>query len=215
MNLTVAVILGAIANGATSLSAIYHQLGGKGNVSGGTTKKMRALVPDIADRLKAAKAGTTGTVTKTEAKAEAPKAEAPKAEAPAPKAKKEKKAKVKTVSADGNPFRANSKIGLVFKAGNGTKARPLNEVLDEVAKSEEFKQATSKDGKELPLGEYAGKGQKASGRRQRAYWQYTMIASEAHPTNKGRVRSVEEVDEETGKPVRGITKAVRFEAVTA
>ena len=203
MNLTVAVILGAIANGATSLSAIYHQLGGKGNVSGGTTKKMRALVPDIADRLKAAKAGTTGTVTKTEAKTEAPKA------------KKEKKAKVKTVSADGNPFRANSKIGLVFKAGNGTKARPLNEVLDEVAKSEEFKQATSKDGKELPLGEYAGKGQKASGRRQRAYWQYTMIASEAHPTNKGRVRSVEEVDEETGKPVRGITKAVRFEAVTA
>lgn len=41
----------AIAKGAVSISGVWKALGGKGNISGSTTKKIRVLVPDIQDRL--------------------------------------------------------------------------------------------------------------------------------------------------------------------
>lgn len=41
----------SIEKGATSISGIWKSIGGKGNISGSTAKKIRELVPDIQDRL--------------------------------------------------------------------------------------------------------------------------------------------------------------------
>jgi len=172
--LTAATIIAAIEAGARSLSAVYKAHGGTGNVSGSTTKKIRGLVPDVADRIKAAKAGK-------------PYGKQPKAS---------DKAKL---------FRNGSLIGVVFALGQG-KPRPLADVIDEAAKSPEFTKLRDKSGKKLGIAK----------RRQRARWQYTMVASQKHPTNRGRVRSVE-TDLE-GKPrgnrkLKDDQKLVRFEAI--
>ena len=89
----------------------------------------------------------------------------------------------------------------------------LSEVIDEAAKSSEFMSLRAKDGSKLTLAK----------RRQRARWQYTMIASIVHPTNKGRARSIEtdlegkslvKKDGSLRKP-KDTDKLVRFEAIAA
>ena len=45
--LTVATVMAAVKDGAASLSDIWHGIGGKGNISGSTGKKIRELVPNI------------------------------------------------------------------------------------------------------------------------------------------------------------------------
>jgi hypothetical protein len=102
-------------------------------------------------------------------------------------------------------FRDGSLIGTVFALGTG-KPRLLSEVIDEAAKSPEFTALRDKQGNRLPIAK----------RRQRARWQYTMIASLKHPTNKGRVQSVE-TDLE-GKPrgnrkLKDDQKLVQFQLV--
>lgn len=126
----------------------------------------------------------------------------------APKAKAPKKAEQPKVSDKAKEFRSGSLISVVFTIGATSKPRLLSEVIDEAAKSAEFTKLRDKDGSKLTIAK----------RRQRARWQYTMIASLAHPTNKGRVRSVE-TDLE-GKPrgdrkLKDNAKLVRFEAVAA
>jgi hypothetical protein len=185
--LTVASIVAAIASGATSVSGIARAHGVKGNPSGKVCKTVRELVPDVADRIKAAKSGV-------------------KVETPAPKVAK--KAKVKA-SDKAKHFRNGSLIGVVFGIGATSKPRLLSEVIDEAAKSAEFTALRDKKtGQKLTIAK----------RRRRARWQYTMIASLAHPTNKGRVRSVE-TDLE-GKPrgdrkLKDNAKLVQFESIAA
>ena len=45
----------AIQQGAQSISQIYKMLGGSGNVGGSTAKKIREIMPDVAERLNANK----------------------------------------------------------------------------------------------------------------------------------------------------------------
>jgi hypothetical protein len=44
---------------ATSLTAVWHSLGGKGSIPGSTSKKLRELCPDIMQRLAANKGNAT------------------------------------------------------------------------------------------------------------------------------------------------------------
>ncbi len=62
----------AIAQGATSVSGIWKAMGGEGNVSGSTTKKIRELVPDIQARLDANKAANQPVPATEPSKAAAP-----------------------------------------------------------------------------------------------------------------------------------------------
>jgi hypothetical protein len=196
--LTAESVIEAIEGGAHSLSAVYHAHGGKGNVSGSTTKKIRGLVPDVADRIAAAKAAKAYDEGKT---SQAFQVEVGKVEKP--------KASDKAAALEGSKlFRDGSLIGIVFGVGHGKTPRLLSEVIDEAAKTPEFTKLTTKDGHKLGIQD----------RRRRARWQYTMIASLAHPTNKGRVRSVE-TDLE-GKPrgdrkLKDNQKLVVFETVQA
>ena len=61
--ITEASVLATIKGGATSLTQIAHGLGFTGSVGGATAKKIRAVVPDVARRLKE---GDAGPVVKVE-----------------------------------------------------------------------------------------------------------------------------------------------------
>jgi len=191
-------IVAAINEGAHSVSAIARAHGVKGNPSGSVCKRIRTVVPGVGELIEQAKAGEP--VGQPEQTPEPEQTEATQPQA-------EHKARAVRNGENGSPFRPGTKIDLVYQAGAGTELRPLTEVLDEVAKSNEFKALTKdKEGKTLPLGTYPKGKDRGSGRRQRAYWQYTMIASGKHPTNDYRVRSVEEG--------RGLdNKQARFEPV--
>jgi len=78
-----------------SVSAIYKSLGGTGNVSGSTAKKIRELVPDVAARLAANKSDSSATPSTLSATDTAAKK---------PTVKKTGKAG-KYPRAEGNPFR--------------------------------------------------------------------------------------------------------------
>jgi hypothetical protein len=203
--MTAASIKKAIASGSHSLSAVYHAHGGKGNVSGSTTKKMRILVPDVADIIKTAKSG--GTVAKV-AKPVVAKVAKPVAKVKTKKVQPKASDKAKSLG-----FRKGSLIGVVFSIGATQKPRLLSEVIEDAAKSPEFVALRDKEGKKLTIAK----------RRQRARWQYTMIASIVHPTNKGRVHSVEtDLDgkstvsaEGKKRKLKDTAKLVRFEAIAA
>ena len=62
-------ILRAWASGATSLTGLHKAMGGTGNVPGSTAKRIRELVPDIAERLAVNKArGAKPQASKPKAK---------------------------------------------------------------------------------------------------------------------------------------------------
>ena len=59
VTLTKESVEGAVQQGAKSISHVYKMLGGQGNVSGSTTKKIRELMPDIEIQLCANKGKPT------------------------------------------------------------------------------------------------------------------------------------------------------------
>lgn len=89
-----------------------------------------------------------------------------------------------------NPFKPGTRISIVFRHGAG-RYRPLKDILKGAADDPEFKAAcrAANGGKAMPLGHLPRKGDRGSGRLQRAWWQHTMISAE-HPTNKGRADCV-------------------------
>jgi hypothetical protein len=95
-------VLEALVKGSPkSLSALYRLLGGKGNVSGSTAKRIRELVPDIEARLGKGKE----------------EGEAPSATQKQPKAAGKVKGKAKSAlsnKTEGNPFRPGSGYAQVY-----------------------------------------------------------------------------------------------------
>jgi len=79
----------------SSVSAIYRGLGGSGNISGSTAKKIRELVPDLAERLATNKSATPAPPVKK------------------PVAKKTTKSG-KYRRSETNPFREGSGYGQVY-----------------------------------------------------------------------------------------------------
>lgn len=176
----------AAAQGKKSVSAVAKALGCKGNPSGSLCKKIRALVPNLADIL-------AGTVTVA----------APQ------KAKPSMAGKSKAAEAHG-PFKAGSKIAIVFSIGNKPGFHSLHDILVEAANTPTFKAEVGKDGKPLDLG-VPGKTptkEDHNGRYGMAYWQYTMLGSK-HPTNNGRVAVVPQDPSQK----KGHDRKIRFELV--
>lgn len=114
-----------IQQGATSISQVYKILGGKGNVSGNTAKKIRELCPDIAERLDAnknkptdkpgvpTKASSPATPAVTPAKSDKPTKAATAVKRKQPKEPKPVK-KSKYPRHPQNPYRIGSNYGLAF-----------------------------------------------------------------------------------------------------
>ena len=167
-------IMVAVNDGAKSLSDIWHKLGGKGNVSGSTTKKIRALIPEIGDLLKV-KVVKGGSV----------EVKVNQVKEPAIPSKVVKQAKVVKVRdggkanalaravATGNPFVVGSLKAIVFEYG-AKDFRPLREILTDAANDPRFIAKCP----DVPFGD------EKSGRYLKAYWQYTMIRGN-HPNNHG------------------------------
>jgi bacterioferritin-associated ferredoxin len=120
VNLTKESIVGAVQQGATSISQVYKMLGGQGNVSGSTTKKIRQLMPDIQVQLdvnKGTKPVTDNATAPTKAsKPSKPTIEKPvKAKPTTPKPAKQTKAHPSKYSRHkSNPFRENSAYATCF-----------------------------------------------------------------------------------------------------
>ena len=123
-------VLGAIAEGAVSLTQIYRAHGGKGCISGSDSRKYRQLVPDLDARLEAAKNGTPAAPA-------APETPAPKAAAKPKRAKRAAKPKAakpkgKTV-ANATTTQAELFRGEVYKTVYGVgaeKERTWEDTLD-------------------------------------------------------------------------------------
>lgn len=128
-NLTKEAVLAAVEAGATTMSEVVHRLGYK-SVCGATTKKIRALVPDIGERLGGAKG-----------KGEKP---APTAKAAKPQAAKVKKtpkpakndSRTEYPRAESNPFREGSAYatGYDILAAAGDKGIERAKLVAEVAR---------------------------------------------------------------------------------
>jgi len=94
-------ILTVVEAGATTITEVVRRLGYK-SVCGGTTKRIRELVPDIGDRLKAAKDGAKRLALKKVAKKKTKPAKA--------KGGPRKGAPAEYFRAEHNPFRAGSSM---------------------------------------------------------------------------------------------------------
>jgi len=122
VNLSKESIEGAVQQGATSISQVYKMLGGTGNVSGSTTKKIRLLMPDIQIQLEANKASKPATeqpgvptkasspATPTTKPTKAVKPTTPKKQPKTPKPAK----KGKYPRHPQNPYRELSSYGIAF-----------------------------------------------------------------------------------------------------
>ena len=172
MKVTRELVLAALGSGAKSVSAVGKALGAKGNVSGSLTKKIREVVPEIADLLK-------GGAVQAQAPAETGQtAAAVKIEASA-KGLGEKAKALARLAATGNPFKKDSMIAVVFE--HGAKAlRPKGVILTEAANDKRFVAycRAKNGGKDMPMGDMK------HGRFRMAYHKYTIIRG-AHPGNHG------------------------------
>lgn len=126
VNLTQEAVVGAVQQGAKSISQVYKMLGGTGNVSGSTTKKIRELMPDIEIQLAANKAAKS-TTDKANAPVKAsspatPAIKSAKVAKPTPKKQPKQPKPAKKVNASSskyprhksNPFRENSAYATCF-----------------------------------------------------------------------------------------------------
>ena len=189
MKVTREAVMAAVEAGAVSLSGIGKHMGVKGNISGSTTKQIRAVVPGIADMLvinKRTAAGEENLFTVAEIAKENGVKMAPVAPVKAAKVVKvvqvgpaspkmaDKAAALARYEATKNPFEAGCMKAIVYE--HGSKAfRPLKAILTESANDPKFKAL-------CPKGEKMGNI--TEGRYKRAYWQYTMIRGN-HPGNHG------------------------------
>jgi hypothetical protein len=141
IELTAEAVLEAVKSGATSLTGISKALGlGKGSVSGSTAKEIRALVPDVEDRLAANKASKGGTAdVKADAKVKPVKAAKVKPVKAAKSAKVPLKAG-KWPHDSRNPFREGSSYAICFNILAANKAGLAKEKLVEL-----LAEATGKD----------------------------------------------------------------------
>jgi hypothetical protein len=201
--MTKEAVMLAVFGGAKSLSGIFQALGGKGNVSGSTTKKLREMIPGIADMLEDNKAGNP--ILKNSLIAQALKLICPeeyekhfpkavKSTTKTPKADKAPKApKVKgkdrivmTYQKTGNPFKASSMKAVFFTyASKGFKAFP--ELKEEVANDPLFMELCKKANKgvEMPL----------EARMKRVDWQRDMTKA-SHANSLG---ATDIIKDEEGK----------------
>ena len=111
----------------TSLTALYRAMGGQGSVPGSTGKKIREIVPDIAERLEANKAVGTS---------KSKRVKAPKSLQPSGKSRSQKKWPRHRL----NPFREGSGYATAFDILAGHK-----DGLHKAKWSELYCKATGKD----------------------------------------------------------------------
>ena len=199
--MTKEAVMLAVFGGASSLSGVFQALGGKGNVSGSTTKKMREMIPGIGEMLADNKAGLKPSK-------DSPIAKALKAICPdiyaehfpkdvkAPKAPKTPSLKgkdriVMTYQKTGNPFKPSSLKAVFFNyASKGFKAFP--ELKEEVANDPLFMEICKKANKgvEMPL----------EARMKRVEWQRDMCKA-SHSNSLG---ATDIIKDETGKLIKAV-----------
>ena len=128
--LTKEAVLATIGAGATTMTAVVKALGYK-SVCGGTTKRIRELVPDVGERLKANAGGKSPTTAKNTG------GKAAKATKPA-KSKGGSKRGVPTEypRAEHNPFRQGSAYGACYDilAHAGDKGMKRAKLVEELAR---------------------------------------------------------------------------------
>ena len=205
MKMTNEMVMGALLKGATSLSEVYHIAGGKGNVSGSTTKKLREMIPSLPSMLADNKAGKGidkgGTIASTMkelcpelyakhftySKVKVSKGDSPKA--PKAPSLKGKDRIVMTYQKTGNPFKVGSMKHVFFTYASKS-FKPFDEIKDEVANAPEF----------VAL---CGVGMSFEDRCKRVGWQRDMIKA-SHANSKG---ATDIIYDETHKMIKAVCLA--------
>lgn len=201
MTMTKEAVMLAVFGGAKSLSEVFHSLGGKGNVSGSTTKKMREMVPNIQAMFDFTKDGnfpSKDSIIGQTLKAICPDiyaehfptvakvAKVAKVKAEKSPSLKGKDRIVMTYQKTGNPFKVNSLNHIAFH--HFSKGfRVYTEVKDEIANDPLFIEACGAD-------------MSLEDRMKRVDWQRDMMKA-GHQNSKG---ATDIIKDETGKMVKAV-----------